>query len=296
MNQILFSAVNPLIILISIFVSLFLFWRACRHELFDNEQIFDVVLIGSIGGLLLGRIIGFLLNFDSYGLSFYRFLFFHVYPAFNFWGFIIGAFLAVSIFLRHKRISVWAFFDLAVAPVVFGLFLASLFNAILGYFKSGLNYQSLVLASAYFIFFFILKRLAIKKRHVGFFACIFFVFCPAINALYLLFSKRGSGIDLANLYQLALFVSVSFFGIFSWYMLGRRKFKSDSRNIFGFVFLRALGLLRTVKSTDEAGRVSRTVIFSPYSILKRFLLLLRSLIREIKLGFVEFFYILGIRR
>jgi len=296
MNQLLLPVAYIFIFTLSIFVALFLFWRACRHELFDNEQIFDVVLIGVFGGLVLGRIVGFLLNFNVYGLSIYKFLFFHVYPAFNFWGFIIGAFLSIAIFLRHKRTNVWAFCDLAVAPIVFGLLAESLLLGLLGYFKSGLDYRLLVLSAIYFLSFFILKRLATQKRHIGFFACLFFVFTPIINAVYLLVSKWGSHVSVSDLYQLALFVGVSSFGMLAWYRLAKRKYKADVRLIFGFVLLRLLGMLRVVKSPDEAGRVSRTVIFSPYSILRGFLLLLKSLIREIKLGILEFFYVLGIRR
>jgi len=125
---------------------------------------------------------------------------------------------------------------------------------------------------------------------------LFFVFTPIINAVYLLVSKWGSHVSVSDLYQLALFVGVSSFGMLAWYRLAKRKYKADVRLIFGFVLLRLLGMLRVVKSPDEAGRVSRTVIFSPYSILRGFLLLLKSLIREIKLGILEFFYVLGIRR
>lgn len=296
MNEVLVTVLNILSIFLSVFVAIFLFWRACRHELFDNEQIFDIVLIGGIGGLILGRVVGFLLNFSSYGLSVYKFLFFHVYPAFNFWGFIIGAFLAISIFLRHKRTSAWAFFDLAAAPIVFGLFLAAATSGLIGFFRSGISYQSLVLSAVYFVFFFILKRLATKKRHVGFFACIFLVICPILNVVYWLVLYRGQPTKIADLYYLAFLCGVSIIGAFFWHRLAGRKFSADSRLIFGFFFLRLLGFLRAIGSADEAGRIAHTVIFFPYSILKAFLLLLRSLIREIKLGFVEFFYILGIRR
>jgi hypothetical protein len=296
MNEILITIASVITIVVSVFLAFFLFWRACRHELFDNEQIFDIVLIGSVGGLFLGRVVGFLLNFEVYGLSFYKFFFFHVYPAFSFWGFVIGAFIAVSIFLRHKRTNVWSFFDLAAAPIIFGLFIDAFFNGLLGYFNTGFVYSSLVLAFFYFLFFFILKRLASKKRHIGFFACMFLVFCPIINGVYLIVTKSGIKTNVSDLYQLAVLFGVLLLGIFSWYKLAKRGLTTDAKLIFGLVFLRLLGFLRAVKSADEAGRASRTVIFSPYSILKGFLVLLRGLFREIKLGFVEIFYILGIRR
>lgn len=296
MNEILISVLFLFAVFVSIFLALFLFWRACRHELFDNEQIFDILLIGSAGGLLAGRIVGFFFNFQTFGFSLYKFFFFHVYQAFSFWGFILGAFLTICIFLRHKRTSVWAFCDLAAAPIVFGLFFHSLAFGLLSYFKTGFDFPLLGLSLFYFIFYFTLKRLATKKRHAGFFACLFFVFCPIFNILYLLLTKKWSSIEVGGLYELVFLGGIVLLGLFSWHRLAKRKLSEDVRLVFGFVFLRLLGFLRAISSADEAGRIARIVILFPYSILRTFLLLLRGLFREIKLGLVEFFYILGIRR
>lgn len=296
MNELLIPVASIIVVVLSVFATLFLFWRACRHELFDNEQIFDIVLIGSLGGLIFGRIIGFLLLFETYGASFNKLVFFHLYPAFSFWGYVLGAFLAVSIFLRHKRTSVWSFFDLAAAPIIFGLFLTTFLKGIIDTLDSVFDYRLYILAFIYFVFFFALKRLATKKRHLGYFACLFLTLTPLINIAFMIVQNGPGKFSTPDKYLGYLLLAALLFGLFCWYRVAGRKLRVDIKLIFGFVFLRALGFLRVIKSPDEAGKVSKFVIYSPYSIGRGILLLLRGFFKEIKEGMLEFFYILGFKR
>lgn len=283
-------------IFLAIFGSFFLFWRACRFELFTSEQIFDVLLIAALGGLFLGRLIGFAINFDQFGLSFYRLLFFNAYPAFNFWGFIIGSLIATALYLRNKKVTVWSFSDLAAGPLIFGIFVYCLFLSGSYYIATKtVDFQTLILASAYFLLFFVVERLATLKRHAGFFSGYFLVFVPAVSVLRFLFFGLPRSADLKSLFEVGLDVSVLLFGALLWYRLGKRSLGKDIKNVAGFVFLQVVGLIRTIKSVNEAGKVARAMIFTPYNIVRLFLVLLRSLVKEIWLGFDELLYTLGVK-
>ena len=72
----------------------------------------------------------------------------------------------------------------------------------------------------------------------------------------------------------------------------KRKVKNDLKRISAFLLLRVLGVIRTIRSADESGKVAHAIIFAPYTLLKKILVLLKSLIYEIKEGFAQFFYVI----
>lgn len=283
-------------IFLAIFGTVFLFWRSCRFELFTSEQIFDTLLVAVLGGLFIGRLFGFLISFQEYGLSLYKFLFFHIYPAFNFWGFVLGCLVSTAVFFRNKKVSLFSFFDLAAGPILFGLFVYFLFSSAFVYSKTGrVDLAALFFILIYFLLFFVLQRLASLKRHKGFFSCYFLVFAPFLNLIHFLIFNLSKVNNAKVLYENTLVLGVLLFGLALWHRLDRRSFKKDIKQVAGFIFLRTVGFFRTIRSANEAGKVSRSFILAPYTILKGILVLLRSVSKEIWLGFEQFLYTLGIK-
>ena len=284
-------------VFLAIFWAVFLFWRACRHEFFGNDQIFDTLLVAVLGGLFFGRITGFLINFEEHGLSAYRFLFFHVYRAFNFWGFILGCLLATAVFFRNKKISVFSFFDLAAGPIIFGLFVYFLFLTGAVYLSTGkVDLPTLVFTVSYLLLFFVIERLTTLKRHTGFFTCYFLVFTPVTALLHFLVFELNELYKVAKIYENVLTMTVVIFGGILWYRLSERHIRKDVNQAAGYIFLRLAGFMRTITSVNEAGNVSKALIIAPYTILHGILVLLRSLVKETKAGLEQFYYALGVKK
>lgn len=282
-------------IFLGIFGAVFLFWRSCRFELFTSEQIFDTLLVAVLGGLFSGRVVGFLINSQEYGLSIYKFLFFHIFPAFNFWGFILGCLVSAAVFFRNKKVSVFSFFDLAAGPIIFGFFIYFLFLQLANFERTNKLDLSFLISATYLMLFFALQRLASLKRHLGFFSCYFLVFFPLVNLLFFLLFRFKNLKGTSELYENGLNLAVMLFGLALWYRLGGRSIKKDIKFITGFVFLSMLEFIRTIRSVNEAGKLSKALILAPYTIFMGILVLLRSISKEIRLGFEQLLYALGIK-
>lgn len=282
-------------LIFAIFWAIFLFWRAARIELYSNEEIFDVVAVSLLGGLAGGRIGAFLVEFERFKFSFDKLIFFHIYSGFNFYGFMLGALLVVTFLVRHRRQNGWKFFDMAASPLIFGLTIYSGFKLLSFYLESGrLNYILLLNFALFFILFYVIKRLESLKRKVGFFACFYLVWVSASDMLGFLLSNWGKHLRMSDYYTLVAPIAFFLFGTVFWYRVNKRIFKNDAKRIFAFFLLRFLGFIRIIRSADEAGKFSKSLIFVPFTITRRFLVLLRGLFREIKLGLLELIHSLGI--
>ncbi len=284
-------------VLFAIFWAVFLFWRAARIDLYSNEEIFDVLMVGSIAGLLGGRLGAYLLDFEKFKFSFEKLIFFHIYPGFNFYGFIVGALLAVSILVKRRRQNPWKFFDMAASPLIFGLTIFSGFTWLSFYFGTGkVDYVLLFKTIALFISFFVIKRLETLKRKVGFFACFYLVWVSTIDILAFITSAGIHNFKAIDFYPFTVSLAFLVFGCLLWYRAGRRILKNDAKRVFAFFLLKFLAAVRIIRSIDEAGKFSRSLILVPFTISRRFLVLLRGLLVEIKLGFLDFFHTLGLKR
>src|SRR4030042_924400 len=64
------------ILILAVFLALFLFFRAGRHELVDDEILFDTALMAIFGGLIGGRLIDFIFDWQSYGWAIKKLVYF----------------------------------------------------------------------------------------------------------------------------------------------------------------------------------------------------------------------------
>lgn len=276
----LLSFIHPLIIALSIFLAVFLYWRAGRHELFESNILFDLLMVAAVGGLIFGRIFDFLLLPSVYQWSIKRFIFFNVYGSFNWWGAFLGAILAGQIYLKSQKINFWQIFDLASAPIVFGLALSSLGFYIVGLLSGNIFGLNLYKFLGYLVIFWFLKRLARQKRHHGFFGCFLLVSISLLNIPLMLFA----GLFLYELIIPSVFLA---FGVVSWYLLVQRRPWQDLKMFFALLLLGVLKLKRILTSIREADNVSRSTLLLPYYLARSLLLLVKLIGREIAFSFVD---------
>src|SRR3989344_1275297 len=84
-------------------ITLFLYFRAGRHELVDDEVLFDLALVAASGALVFGRIVDFLVRFQFYGWSFKKLIFFNVFFGFSWYGAFLGAIVLSAFYLKSKK-------------------------------------------------------------------------------------------------------------------------------------------------------------------------------------------------
>ena len=280
--------IYPLGIFLGILFFIFLFWRACKHELFDSEESFDLILAGSLGAFTLARIFDFV--FKEGIRTFGRLVFFNRYGGFDFWGALLGLFIGLVVFSKIKKVDVKFALDLFAAPVAFAQFLISLGSYLS--FSSRLNLISTV---GFFVIFIVLKRLATKVRHKGFFASLYLVSVSFLGLILFRFKEHLHYIGKVP-YELVVPAIFLVLGIVGWYLLAKRKIKSDVGDLLGFLMLSVLRVFRMIRSSDEAGRFSKSIIFFPYYIVRTIFALFVTMGREIKAAALELLYVFGLRR
>ena len=282
--------VYPFFIFVAIVSLLFLFWRACRHELMNSYEAFDLLVVGALGAIISSRIFDFIFKTDASSWSIDKLLFFNRYGSFDFWGALFGLFVALFLFLRNKKTKLWFMLDLFAAPLV----LAQAIIAIGAYLSSG-DRVWIYFFVGYFLIFFFLKRLATKKRHNGFFACFYLTATTLLSVGILGFAYFvNPSFDV----RYELLAPIVFFvcGIVSWYFVSKRKIRSDLKKVSVWFLLSLFRTKRMLLSQEEAGKFSKSILFSPLYILKLLYTICLGVLKEIRLGLFDFFYVLGFRR
>lgn len=276
-----------------IFVGVFLYWRAGRHELYDSSFLFDLGFFSSTGGIICSRVFAFLVDFNTFSFDLYKLIPFHRYGGFNFLGFIFGLVLFCFLFLRKRKENVWQILDVSVPAIVFAQVLYYLLNFIV---SKGANSFFLIYALFYMFYFVVLKRLSTKKRHAGFFASIYLITIGVFYTLMLVAGKQFKINNLESILRLLVPSGFIVFGVLNWYVLSKRKLKNDFKDLSAAMLLGIFKLKKIVSTFEEAGNVSKNVIFLPYYILQIILVSLRGLIREMNRSYREFLYILGLKK
>lgn len=284
------------VVLLSVFVSIFLFWRAGRHELVDSELLLDTVIIASIGGLVCGRLWDFFIRADMYHFSLARLLFFNVYSGIDFAGVILGLCLAAFIFLKGKKVKFLEIFDLAVPAIAFGQSAIAIGRFAISFLDlKKIDYPSLYSGLGYLIIFWILKRLGRRKRHPGFFAC-FYLLTVAVLEIVMFFVNHDLTTFGGVPYKLTLGVGLFAFSLVLWHICSGRSPKADIKLVTANVLLFVFKAKRTLASVEESGNLARLVLLSPYYLAKAILKIIKFIGSEIISGTMDFLIVLGIRK
>ncbi len=291
-----FGLFNLAVIFLSVLAGVFLFWRSGRHELLDSELLLDTVIVASIGALVFGRLWDFLVRWDRYHFSLSRLIFFNAYPGIDFAGALFGFCLAAFVFLRARKIKFLEIFDLAAPAIVFAQSSISLGRFGLGFMKKGSHdFSLLYFGLGYFIIFWILKRLGMRKRHPGFLAC-FYLFATSILGIALFFGGNDKT-TLGNVpYKLALGTLLLLFSLVLWHAASGRSLNKDIKWATAGILLALFRLKRVLASVEEGGNFARVMILSPYYLAKKILMIIKFIGREIISGLYDFLVVLGVKK
>lgn len=284
-------ATYPFIFLLAIAGGFFLFWRACRHELIEPPLAFDLSIVAFLGALIVGRLAEFTLKYEQFGWSAEKLILFNAYPGFDFWGALFGASFATFLFARRLKISPLLVYDLAVAPLLF----SSAVIWVAKYLTLEKNFVFIIYALSNFVIFWIVKRLAVKRRHPGFFAG-FYLVTLAILDIVLFFGKREATQVLGIAYDFVVPIVILQATLLVWYALTGRQIMADLKNLFAFFLLSILRIRRIISDANEAGKFSRSLILVPWWFCRGVLAIAKTLGREIYLGIFDFLVVLGVRR
>lgn len=284
------ALIFPTFLILGVVFSVFLFWRASRHELIDSSEAFDLMVVSFFGALVFGRIFDFVFKNSEHIWTFSRFLFFNRWGGFDFFGLLVGAFVAIFLFQNGKRLKPLLVLDLFVAPLAFGQALIYL-----GRYFSAKELLALYYFIGYFLIFTSLKRFATKKKHFGFFFC-FYLTTGSILELLLFRFKTDSHYVFGASYEIvapAIFLVV---GGVIWYIFAKRKLVVDIKNMLGSLLLSVFRTKRMLVSANEAGTFSKSIILAPLYLLRIIFSIFVTIGREIKAAFLELLYVFGLRR
>jgi len=283
---------SPFSITLAFIFGAFLFWRSSRYELVGSQDIFDVTVLFTFGSLFLGRVGDFFVRSDFYNWSFARLFFFNVFSGFDWYLAFLGGAGAVWFYMKNRRENFWFVFDLAASPLIFSLSVYFVTNYIFGGFAP---VKLLLIGLYYFVVFWVLKRLEMRKRHRGFFACFAILSVSLSNIVFAVFPI--SKLNLENIpYELIWGVLMFVFAIFCWYILAKRKVRDDLKSFFAGILLLVFKTKRVIFSIKEADGAAKFIVLSPFLLAKAVLFLVKLISRQVAGGLLDFAHALGVRR
>lgn len=120
---------------LAFFFASFIVWKLASEARLNEEEVFDAVITVTVAGILFARALFVVLNFDSFGLSIFKWFSLVRQPGLSFPGGLVGGGLALWLVSRFRR---WDFFTVADISVT-GLSLAQAIGWI-GAFFSGFGF------------------------------------------------------------------------------------------------------------------------------------------------------------
>lgn len=283
-----------LVFILAVLVFCFLFWRANKHELLDDKLAFDLLLVWAGSAFLFGRLFEFLAQYQRFEWSLTKIFFFNRFGGLDFYGALFGVGLATWLYSRNKKIKPWSLLDIAAAPAVF----AQSIVALGGLARDRFNSESIYFyfSIAYWLIFLILKRLATKKRFDGFFAIFYLISICGVDMVLFVFRDNISYLGGKVPYELvmpALFLAT---GVVSWLYLSGIGIGRLIKNFLAIGLLSAMRTRIVSGSVDEAGKISRAIIFSPYSLGRAAPQLVKLVLKELRAMIADFLAVIGVKR
>ncbi len=104
----------------------FLIWRLSRAWDLVEEKVLDLTLLTFFGGLIGARLYFILENFPLFGTDLSKWIFFHKYQGFSFWGAFLGGYITLYFFSKKFKINFWQALDIASVGFLGGLIFGAL--------------------------------------------------------------------------------------------------------------------------------------------------------------------------
>lgn len=124
-------------LVLAFFWGAFFLWKNVQLTSYKEEDIFDALFVSLLGGLFSARLFYVFLHFDTFGFDIIKFILINGYPGLNFYGAIIGGFIALYFYLMSKKIKFSSVVDYVAAPLLLAIGIAKL-----GSFFSGVEIGS----------------------------------------------------------------------------------------------------------------------------------------------------------
>lgn len=218
---------------------MFFVWKYVKLTALKEEEVFDMIFLGILGGAVVSRLLYVLFHWSQFGLDIARIVLINGYPGLSLYGFLIGFLGSLFIFAQRRKI---AFFDI-IDYIIPGLLLAlsigklgsfiggidvgsktSFFLSILYPQHEGLRHIVAVYESLlYLVIFIISQRILFSIRRERFhdgFLVVFFVWSVALITLSLDTLKDNQvywGSFSSNmLISLLLLVATTIYGGYYW--------------------------------------------------------------------------------
>lgn len=282
---------SVLVFIVASIFGLFLFYRAGKHELIDEDVVFDSSILACFGALIAGRIADFFIRYNFYNFSFKKLFFFNVWGGFDWYGAAIGATVAVYFLLRKSKSKLLTILDLASAPLVFAAFIVFLGDYILTN-----RISTAIYFAGLFIIFWILKRFEKLKRNPGFFFSTALIFVSILN-LVLYFLKQTESKQVFTIdYNFVMPFATLAIGTFTYSIYTKRNLKEDFKRLEAFLLLTLLKLKRILTSVNEASIISRAIILLPIALSKLAVNFVKLISREVQLSIVELAQVFGFKK
>ena len=101
-------------------VGSFVVWKRAKEEAYDEEKIFDALVLTVLFALLGARGYFILLNFQNFGFNFLKWIWLTRYAGLCFHGGLLGGILGLFLFTRREKWDFWQTADIAVFGLVLG--------------------------------------------------------------------------------------------------------------------------------------------------------------------------------
>jgi phosphatidylglycerol:prolipoprotein diacylglycerol transferase len=157
MFPVLFTLGPVAISSLGVFISLafvfgsFVVWKRAREEHIDDEDVFDILFISLLGGVVGGRLLFVIFHFQRFGFDLSRWLNLSYSNEISWVGFLLGGMYMLSKVCKRKKIEVAQFLDVGVLGVIiahifyrFGQFFDGSYLGIVTSLPVGVNFPGVI--------------------------------------------------------------------------------------------------------------------------------------------------------
>ena len=108
-------------LVLAFFWSSFFLWKNIALTSYKEDEIFDALFISLFGGLVIGRLVHILLNFNDFGFDVLKYILINGYPGLHLSGAIVGFFLFLLTYTKTKKIPYSRLIDYVIPPLLLAL-------------------------------------------------------------------------------------------------------------------------------------------------------------------------------
>ena len=113
-------------LVLAFFWSTFMLWKHIALTSFKEEEVFDGIFTALFGGLLVGRIVYVLFNFDTFKMNILKMILINGFPGIHALSAIFGFLIFFFFFASLKKLSYSKFVDYIVTPLFLALAIVKL--------------------------------------------------------------------------------------------------------------------------------------------------------------------------